>query len=205
MGALTLAAGDSPDGTLVSTIGANATVDLYNKTAIAIPSTPDPTVRVTSDAVIDIDNSGTFTNAGVRSAGDMQIYADRGTITMNAVGTGKDIYRETLAQAASAISNLFGGGDVTFDYHGGSTGQGGTATAQIDGVATTGIQRSRFLTISFANTLGDLLFDASPGVSYTVDNSRSVSTTILIRLAQLQNLLQVYGGDPVAAVRAGAP
>ncbi len=199
MGALTLAAGDSPDGTQISTIGANATVDLYNKTAIAIPSTPDPTVRVTSDAVVDIDNSGTFTNAGVRSAGDMQIYADRGTITMNAVGTGKDIYREALAQAASAISNLFGGGDVTFDYHGGSTGQGGTATAQIDGVATTGIQRSRFLTISFADTLGDLLFDASPGVSYTVDNSRSVSTTILIRLAQLQNLLQVYGGDPVAA------
>jgi hypothetical protein len=199
MGALTLAAGDSPDGQTTSSIGASATVDLYNKTVIAIPATPDPTVRVTSDAVISVDNSGTFTNAGVRSAGDMQIYADRGTITMNAVGTGKDIYREALAQAASAVSNLFGGGDITFDYHGGSTGQGGIASANIDGMVLTGVQRSRFLTISFANSNGDLLFDASPGVSYTVDNSRSVSTTILIRLAQLQNLLLVYGGDPVAS------
>lgn len=199
MGTLTLAAGDSPDGQTTSSIGANATVDLYNKTVIAIPATPDPTVRVNSDAVISVDNSGTFTNAGVRSAGDMQIYADRGTITMNAVGTGKDIYREALAQAASAVSNLFGGGDITFDYHGGSTGQGGIASANIDGMVLTGVQRSRFLTISFANSNGDLLFDASPGVTYTVDNSRSVSTTILIRLAQLQNLLLVYGGDPVAS------
>src|SRR6202022_3305025 len=113
-GALTIAAGDSPDGLTASVIKANATLDLYNKTAIPIPTPPDPRVGANhAPAHIFIDTSGNVTNAGIRSAGDMALYADRGTITMSAVGTGKDIYREALAAAASAVSNLFGGGNVT--------------------------------------------------------------------------------------------
>lgn len=206
-GALTLAAGDSPDGLTASTIGANATVDLYNKTAIPIPIPPDPQVSVNSVANVNIDNSGSTANFGVRSAGDMAIYADRGTITMNAVGTGKDIYREALAAAASAVSNLFGGGDITFDYHGGKTSQTGLAKVNIDGVVLTGIQRTRFLTISYdfdptnpnnPYAAQGLVFDSN-GITFTQQSGLTVSTAILIRLAQLQNLLAQYAADPIAA------
>lgn len=206
-GALTLAAGDSPDGLTASTIGANATVDLFNKTAIPIPTPPNPQVSINSIANVNIDNSGTAANAGVRSAGDMAIYADRGTITMNAVGTGKDIYREALAATASAVSNLFGGGDITFDYHGGKTSQSGLAKVNIDGIVLTGIQRTRFLTISYdfdPNNPNNpyasqgLLFDSN-GITFTQQQGLTVSTAILVRLAQLQNLLSQYAADPIAA------
>ena len=195
-GALTLAAGDSPDGVTVSVIRANATLDLYNKTAIPIPIPPDPKVRVNATADIFIDTSGNATNAGIRSAGDMALYADRGTITMSAVGTGKDIYREALAAAASAVSNLFGGGNITFDYHGGSTGQTGLATLRVDGVAITGIQRTKFLTLSYDSNY-NLLVDTN-GISYSLDPNASAGGTLLFRLSELQNLLVAYGADPIA-------
>jgi len=193
-GAVTVAAGDSPDGT-IAVIKASATLDLYNKTAIPIPIPPNPKVRINATADVFIDTSGASPN-GIRSAGDMSIFADRGTITMSAVGTGKDIYREELARLASAVSNLFGGGDVTFDYHGGTTGQTGLATLKIDGTLQTGIQRTRYITLDY-DANGNLIVDTN-GVSYTLDPNASAGATLLFRLAELQNLLQVYATDPIA-------
>src|SRR5690606_95144 len=128
------------------------------------------------------------------------------TIDATAVGTGKDIYLEAMAAAASAVSNLFGGGDVTFDHHGGTVTKSGTGTATIDGLVLAGIQRHRSLTVSYSDedvgacvvTLSDCHTAPVEGeIAYTT-GTETVGTTILDRLAELETLLNEYDQDPVA-------
>ena len=197
-GEVVVAAGTSPDGQTRSKITANATADLWNKVVTPIVVPPDVEINVASNANVNIDASGSAANAGIRSAGDMSIIADRGDITMTAVGTGKDIYRESLGAALRAIF----GGDISFDYKSGSARQSGTATATIDGVLLTGVQRSQFLTINYDYGNNPLAVEgmliASSGLTFQVLHGVSISTNILIRLAQLQNLAQQYAADPIA-------
>jgi hypothetical protein len=182
----------------------NATVDLFNKTAIPIPSAPNPTIVVNSTGTMTIGTSSTtIQREGVRAAGDIFLVADRGQIDATARGTGKDIYREALAEVASAISNAFGGGDVTFDYHGGTTQtNGGMARVWVDGRVETGIQRSKEIIISAAAceanpascvndpTLGNILISGS--------ELAPVGTEILARVAELRRLVSDYAADPIA-------
>src|SRR5699024_9152296 len=117
----------------------NAVLDIFIKTAIPIPAAANPKVTVTSSGRVDVKASGATTRKGVSAAGDITITASRGAIDASAVGTGKDIYREAMAKVASAISNAFGGGDVTFDYHGGATSTGaGLSQIIADGIIQTG-------------------------------------------------------------------
>ena len=210
-GTVTLAAGDSPTG-IQSNYVLHTTVDLYNKTAIPIDTTPDAQSNLTDNASLligsDTATPPAGTILGVNAAGDILLAADRGNISTTAVGTGKDIYLEALAEAASAISHVFGGGDVTFDHHGGSTTNVGAGTVEIDGTVDTGLQRDKTLTISYYEGGGVVPCDASTTVClitpvdgeipYTIVTSSGDDSVILARLAQLQTLISQYGQDVVA-------
>ncbi|PKO59516.1 MAG: hypothetical protein CVU23_14090, partial [Betaproteobacteria bacterium HGW-Betaproteobacteria-17] len=200
---VTIGAGTGPLGQAAN-LKFNATVDIFNKTAIPIPTAPNPTVIVANSGLVTVGTtSSTNMNInpqGVRAAGDIRISVSRGNISATAVGTGKDIYREALAAAASAVSNAFGGGDVTFDYHGGSTStNGGISRVDINGRVETGIQRYKTLTIDDAcTTSGCISITSSGNIIFTTSGPNPVGTDILARVAELAQLILDYATDPIA-------
>ena len=151
-GSVLLAGGQSSSGN-ATRIDANAAVNLWNKTAIPIDTDPDAQANIVNNARVTLASG-----SRVETAEDIALYADKGLVTAQAKGIGKDLYREALAAAASGISNLFGGGDVSFDVIGGSTSVGGSAIVHVDGIAMTGINRRASLTfeIELTDAAGNL-------------------------------------------------
>jgi hypothetical protein len=202
-GTVSISAGTGLDGT-VAAIDLHTTVDLYNKTAIPIDTTPDARSTVVSNAsvLVDVDDL-TYPTApatyGVNAAGDITIRANRGAIDATAMGTGKDIYLEALSEAASAVSNLFGGGDISFDHHGGSTSVSGRGLVTIDGLVDTGIRRHQTLTINYDHdcTVGACVVTTG-NMDYTITGPNPVGTDILERMTELKALSSQYSQDPVA-------
>ncbi|HMX15616.1 MAG TPA: hypothetical protein PKD29_02125 [Rhodocyclaceae bacterium] len=207
-GQVFLAGGQSSSGTPTS-INANSNVNLWNKTAFPIDTDPDARSNISNNATVRVQ-----AGAVVEGAGDLSLLADRGSVTANAVGIGKDIYRETAGAVASGISNLFGGGDVSFDIKGGTTSVGGLALAQVDGIARTGIDRLASLTLNYAldttcgaavcydsagNVRWNLLPTATKGVTYSRDLAVGIAASIQERIDKLRQLKAQYAGDPVAS------
>ncbi|WP_299742259.1 leukotoxin LktA family filamentous adhesin [Devosia sp.] len=203
-GTISLSAGTGLLGE-AARLSVRTTVDLFNKTAIPISTTPDArsTVVVNSNlTVADSQNPANPTTLkGVLAAGDITLRAVRGTIDASAVGTGKDIYREALAAAASAISNAFGGGDVTFDYHGGTVSTTGMGTATINGLVATGIERYQTLVLNYQSNCSistQACTVSSGNINYTIGGPDPVGTDILKRLSELKDLQAQYKDDPIA-------
>ncbi|QCO54429.1 hypothetical protein EOK75_00465 [Pseudorhodobacter turbinis] len=202
---VTIGAGNGPSGEMAN-LTFNATVDIFNKTAIPIPTGPNPTVIVANSGLVTVGSTSSTNMAldpqGIRAAGDININATKGSISARAVGTGKDIYREGLAKAASAISNAFGGGDVSFDYKGGSTSiDGGLSRVTVNGRIETSIQGYKTLTID--ETCEPTVYacignDSSGNIKYTVSGPNPVGTEILERVAELTKLIEDYDSDPIA-------
>ncbi|MEX1660830.1 leukotoxin LktA family filamentous adhesin [Thioclava sp. 15-R06ZXC-3] len=199
-------AGRSPTGAR-STVNLHTTIDLYNNSAIPIAGSPDAQANLTDNASVTqgtSDNTNPPPLKGILAAGNIRIGADRGDITLSAVGTGTDIYRQALAAAASAVSELFGGDEVTFDYHGGTTSNTGTGRLDLKGLVATGLQKFKSLTLNYgascdpanvsciviSGTIGENGIDRS---TITADNS-----VIIQRLNQLNLLIKNTQGDTVA-------
>jgi hypothetical protein len=208
-GGFNLAAGESSSGAL-STATAISNVNLWNKTAIPIATTPDAQSSITSNALLDIAASTDPSVIALQASGDINLTADKGTQTATATGIGKNIYLELAAEVASAISELFGGSSVSFDIQGGTTAVNGQSTVQVDGIAQTGISRN----VTFTLDATDITTDANGKVTWTRDPtavgvafdmskdiqfSVSIGQAIYDRIALLRNLSDQYGGDSVAS------
>ncbi|HXF65357.1 MAG TPA: hypothetical protein VNK67_01485 [Burkholderiales bacterium] len=204
-----LAAGQSSGG-VPNSISAVSNVYLWNKTAIPIATSPDARSNVVADASLSVAGA-----ANVESGGNITLLAERGPVSASAVGIGKDIYREALAQIASAISELFGGDEVSFEIHGGSTSVRGAGTVRVDGRLLAGIHRTESLTLDFELLATDtcstppcitpdgrvawrLVPTATGGVSFTVDPAVGIAANIQKRIDKLRSLAAQYAGDPVA-------
>ena len=178
------------------------TVDLFNNTAIPIDSAPDALIDVTVNSFLT--TGAADDPRGIRSAGDITLKAVRGDISTSAVGIGKNIYLEALSEVASAVSNLFGGDDVSFDVHGGAATVRGSGTAEINGLVLAGLQRHRSLTLDYTDDdcsiqISACLANPVDGeIGYQVSEPEEIGTTILDRLAQLELLLLEYDDDLVA-------
>ena len=93
-GAINVSAGDDSQQR-ASRIDAHTAVNLWNKTAVPINSTPDARTNVSQNATVNV-----AATSNVLAAGDIGLAADRGAIAVSAVGIG----RISIAEAASAIA-----------------------------------------------------------------------------------------------------
>jgi hypothetical protein len=193
-GAVNLAAGRDSSGN-AGGIDARSAVNLWNKTAIPIPTVPDALTSVVNNA--DLTVLGT---ASLLAATDITLTADRGSVLTSATGIGKDIYRETAAAIASGISNLFGGDDVSFDVRGGSATAGGFAGVRVDGNVETGIYKDASLTLDVQNynattRAWDLKVTRSRGVAEpTIEFQVGIAADINKRRTLLVKLAFEYSG-----------
>lgn len=196
-GDIILAAGQDTAGN-VGTVNANAVVNLWNKTVVPINTTPDPQANITNNSTVDIKSG-----SAVSSARDLYLTADKGNMNATYTGVGKDLYREAAAAVGSAISNLFGGGDVNLDIKGGSRSVSGSANVNVDGTAQTGVKRHQELTINgHYEQVGDSYvwvstFTGSDGVTYSIVN-KEIGQGMTERLEKLYALKAQYTGDAIA-------
>lgn len=210
-GSVNLAGGQSAGGTPTNIV-ANANVNLWNKTAFPIDTDPDAQSNVVNNASVRL-----LGTSSVEAAADIALSADKGNVTANATGIGKDIYRETAGAVASGISNLFGGDDVSFDIHGGSTSVGGLAQVTVDGSAVAGIHRFESLVLDYELVDADGNVVATPvrdpvtelvlwrlkatktdGVNFSVDPAVGLAANIQKRIDKLRSLMSQYATDAVA-------
>ncbi|WP_374319346.1 leukotoxin LktA family filamentous adhesin [Aquabacterium sp.] len=157
--------------------------DVYNNTAIPVEQDPvaDATIRNTSQISIEA-------GADLGAARDIYLYAQDGSNVATGVGIGKDIYRETLAAIASAISEAFGGDPVSFETRTGNSVKSLSSNVDVEGTVHTGTQRYQELTI------GD------DGVGVTVKGTITsqitdmldVASDIQKRITYLQTLVEQY-------------
>src|SRR5690606_36576788 len=99
----------------------------------------------------------------VDSVEDIALIADRGFVSADGQGIGKDLYREILAAIASFFSNLFGGGDVSLDIRAGSSTLRNVALARVNGDVAAGIQHAQSLVLDRHGNITA----RTEGVSYT--------------------------------------
>lgn len=173
----------------VNEIATTARTDLYNKTAIPISTKPDADALVATDNLISV-----AAGASLMAVRDANLLTDEGLTSASGVGIGKDIYREALAEVASAISNAFGGEDVSFEVRSGSSVRDNRSGVAIDGTVHVGTQRKQDLEIG---TTG-IVTKITDGMEITGTTVKSVAADILDRIETLRELQAEYAGDSVA-------
>ena len=209
-----------------SSILAHTAVNLWNKTAVPINSTPDAQTRVTQNATLNLS-----ANSNLLAAGDIGLAAHRGNIQVSAVGVGKDLYRE----AAGAISKAVGI-KASLDITGGiAPAPGGIARVNANGRVLSGLLRQSATQIDpvivSTNPDGSVVWDLAysqvnstqyPGLAANPLNgslrnpyighltpgllsagqiqvsNAAPNSKLLDRLSLLQGLLAKYQSDPVS-------
>jgi hypothetical protein len=217
-GDISLMAGRDSSG-VSNNLNSVAYTDLYNKTALPIETDP------VADAVVKQDNTIMIkSGARIGSVANVNLTADKGITSASGQGIGKDLYRELLAEIGSAFSNLFGGGDVSLDIHGGSGTNTASSLAQVDGTVNAGIQHRQYLDVTVGATpdysvnpaqddeivetvqiqVGSdssnnpiyqtLTVRRTPGVTYSV-GTEDLQSNLVTRINALQVLLGQYSGS----------
>ena len=195
-GTVSIYAGRGLDGT-PGALNVSATGSLFNDTAIPISGAPDVQANVTSNGVVIIDTSTPRTGqrVGVTSAGDIIIAADKGVITAQARGEGTNIYLEGLEKVGTAISEFFGGGEVSLKLTSGTVTTGGYTLLSIDGNVEAGIQRTQTLVVTYGETSG---YKFTGEIAPQLSGPYGQGATILKRLQDLQALKDQYAQDAIA-------
>lgn len=186
-GNIALAAGRDASGAADS-LSAIARTDLYNKTVFPVETNPDADAVVWHDSALDI-KAGSRVNA-VR---DIQLIADRGVVVADGQGIGKDMYRAAIAAIASFFSNLFGGGDVNLDIHGGSSFVANHGLANVDGEVLAGYQHARRFDVDEAGAVLPTL-DGEP-IAYDPSDENLIQN-LLNEYEKYQDLVAAYALNP---------
>ena len=169
-----------------SDIRATARTDVYNNTAIPVNRDPVADAIIGTHGQISIGSG-----ADVAAVRHVSLYAEEGATTASGVGIGKDIWRETLAKIASAISNAFGGGDVSFETRTGRSIKNQTTDVEVNGDVRVGIHRKQELVIGPDGTPTK----QTDGISITGTGFRDIAADILSRINDLEGLIRQYTVD----------
>ncbi|MBE0588334.1 MAG: leukotoxin LktA family filamentous adhesin, partial [Hydrogenophaga sp.] len=162
-----------------------ARTDVFNNTAI--PVNRDPI----ADAVIETDSQITIADGAVlNSVSDVALFAEKGSATASGVGIGKDLYREALAAVGSAISNAFGGGDVSFETRTGNSVKTQTSGVTVNGEIHVGTHRKQNLEIDINGNV----VAKTDGISIANTGVASLAQDILDRIDALNDLIREYSG-----------
>ena len=157
--------------------------DVYNNTVI--PANRDPV----ADAIIDTHSQiNIASGADLGAVRHIALFAEKGSAIASGVGIGKDIYREALAKVASAVSNAFGGGDVSFETKTGNSITSQTSDVTVNGELHVGIHRKQSLEIGFDG----LATSQTDGISITNTDFKAVAADILDRIDALNELIRKY-------------
>ncbi|QCB46258.1 leukotoxin LktA family filamentous adhesin [Hydrogenophaga sp. PAMC20947] len=168
----------------------NARTDVFNNTAI--PVNRDPV----ADAIIESSSQVTIDDGAVLSAvRHISLAAEKGSATASGVGVGKDIYREALAAVASAVSNAFGGGDVSFETRTGKSVKTQSADVAVNGQLHVGTHRKQSLDIGFDGTE----LSSTDGISIANTEVLSPAQDIVNRIQALKDLIKEYTVDDPTA------
>jgi hypothetical protein len=224
-GKVNVAAGEN-SARQASSILAHTAVNLWNKTAVPINSTPDAQTRVTQNSTLNLS-----ANSNLLAAGDIGLAANRGNIRVSAVGVGKDLYREVAGAIAKAV-----GIDASLDITGGiAPTPGGAARVNANGRVLSGLLRQSATQIDpvivSTDPDGSVVWDLAysqvdstqyPGLAANPLNSSlsnpyigylspgqlsagqiqvsnaAPNSKLLERLSLLQGLLAKYAADPVS-------
>ena len=162
-----------------------ARTDVFNNTAI--PVNRDPI----ADAIIETDSRISIADGAVlNSVSDVALFAEKGSASASGVGIGKDLYREALAAVGSAISNAFGGGDVSFETRTGNSVKTQTSGVTVDGEIHVGTHRKQNLEIDINGNV----VSKTDGISIANTGVASLAQDILDRIDALNELIRQYSG-----------
>ena len=162
-----------------------ARTDVFNNTAIPVNRDPvaDATIETHSQITID-------PGAKLNAVSDVALFAEKGEATASGVGVGKDLYREALAAVGSAISNAFGGDDVSFETRTGNSVKTQTSNVTVNGEVHVGINRKQNLEID-KNGNATVKTD---GIGIAGTGVRSLAQDIIDRIDALNDLIRQYSG-----------
>jgi filamentous hemagglutinin family protein len=187
-------------GTTINNLSATALTNVFNNVAIPITGSPEADAIITQDNQIHID-----ANAKVRSVRDVYLESTAGTTHVRGHGVAKDLYQQALAAIGSAISNAFGGGDVSFETTGGKSQATATTGVEVNGAVEVGIQNIVNLDISGSGANPTITANSEDvrkrvGQSYQKDLVAAINDDI----QRYQTLKTQYAGSPeiVAAFEA---
>ncbi|EWS65617.1 Spc7 kinetochore protein [Hydrogenophaga sp. T4] len=126
----------------------------------------------------------------LNSVSDVALFAEKGGATASGVGIGKDLYREALAAVGSAISNAFGGGDVSFETRTGNSVKTQTSGVTVNGEIHVGTHRKQNLEIDINGNV----VAKTDGISIANTGVASLAQDILDRIDALNQLIREYSG-----------
>ena len=181
-----LSAGAASDGT-PNTLGATARTDVFNNTAIPVNRDPVADAFVTSRSTVSV-----AVGADVAAVRNVALHAVEGSAGASGVGIGKDIYRETLAAIASWFSNLFGGGDVSFETRTGRSGVSQDSAVDVRGTVRVGIERKQLLHIDYDGSV----IEQTDGIGIASTRMQDIYADILARIEALRALIRDYAVSP---------
>ncbi|HEY5380373.1 MAG TPA: leukotoxin LktA family filamentous adhesin [Pseudolabrys sp.] len=195
-GSATLASGVATDGT-TSHASVYTDVSMWNYTLEPAAGPPDAhsILNLTSDVNV---SAGSI----VRAADNIVLTGTRGGVNLSSTGMAKFVL---LSEIASAISHVFGGGDIFVGLTGGYTQSTGVGTVRVDGLVFAGIQRTKSVTIDYANQSAngcDVTTTACLSVTKNLMDAQVVTTALTAtqqRIATLQTLLADPNVDATAA------
>ncbi|HQZ02069.1 MAG TPA: leukotoxin LktA family filamentous adhesin [Thauera sp.] len=180
-----LSAGSGSTG-IMNALSASARSDVFNNTVIPVNKDPVADAFVTSNSAVTIASGADL--AAVRN---IALYADKGNASASGVGIGKDIYRETLAAIASWFSNLFGGGDVSFETRTGRSVVTQDSAVDIHGTVRVGVERRQSLHIGYDGSA----IEQTDGISILSSQTKGIYADILDRIEALKALIRDYAVD----------
>lgn len=167
---------------------------LYNKTAAPIVTKPD------ADAIAkDISRVQIDAGADVKAVRDIIVAAEGGDRLVRGFGRGTDLYRQVLAEIASAISGIFGGDPVSLDIKSGSSTDKGNHGLVLNGNLRAGARNIQVLYFDADNNAhyGDYADDALAHAQTDWDKGTGSAATKALseRLAEVNGWLN----DPAFA------
>ncbi|WP_158617309.1 leukotoxin LktA family filamentous adhesin [Falsigemmobacter faecalis] len=172
----------------LQTFDLQAETRLYNKTAAPIKTDPN------ADAIArDVSSVEIAAGADVKAVRDIVVAAEGGDRLVRGFGRGTDLYRQVMAEIASAVSGIFGGDPVSLDIKSGTSVDQGNHGLTLNGNLRAGARNIQVLYFDAANTAhyGDYADDFLAHAQTTWDTGTGTAATKALsdRLAEVNGWL----------------
>lgn len=132
--------GSAPSGDAGITVAADTR--LFNRTFIPVNTNPTANSTVNAARTIDIQQ-----NARIRSAKDVNIYANKASNSVSGFGLGKDLWQEIFEELFGGILDLFFDIDLSLEIRAGSARDVSRSDLNIDGTVLAGSRAKQYLII----------------------------------------------------------